>query len=135
MQPKPVLKRVPTQGDLIQIQLWEQKAEEVNIFLVISTLVFGFSVTLFFEFDRSVFIDKEITLNLFTIALACTIIGSLWSTVATAGSLVLVRGHLQQNETAVVSEIFERTLGIRLRSRIYCYTAFVSLLFALLNGG
>ena len=124
-----------TENNLMEIQLWEHKAEQVNVFLIISTLVFGFSVTLVFEYDENLFLNKEIESILFICGLTICIITSLWSTIGTTGALVMARKYMHRNQSNIVRKVFEKTNPLRVRSEWYCYISFLSLMFSLIIYG
>ena len=64
------------------VDRYDNKIEEMNTIGLISALLFGFSITLWIEFDRTLFVNKNLLLPyIFTLSSMTTIISSALSTV------------------------------------------------------
>ena len=63
----------------------EREAEGFNTFVVMDTLVFGFGVAIWFEFDETLFNDYPYLLIFFSLFLAITIISTGFGATVLAG--------------------------------------------------
>merc|ERR1719362_868420 len=75
------------------VERYENKVEEMQTVALISALLFGFSVTLWIEFDQSLFNDEKFTFQayVFSFSAICTIISSALSTVLAVAVIVSLR--------------------------------------------
>ena len=127
-------KSLGTHDGLKEISLLDQKAEQINIFLIISALIFGFTVTIIFLYDEQLFVEENKTIELifFVSSLTISIVGSLWSTITCAGSLVMLRKYLHRNQPKIVKQLIQKTIPIREYNQWFCYIAYFSLIISLI---
>ena len=111
------------------VSRYDNKIEEMNTMALITALLFGFSITMWIEFDQTLFSDKNKTglAYIFSISAMITIITSVLATVIAIGIIVSFR-RLQfkfgKETNAESLRIFKRnTHQVRHFVRFFIYAA------------
>merc|ERR1712039_313320 len=119
------------------MERYENKVEEMQTIALVSALLFGFSITLWIEFDVALFNDEDYIVQtyVFSIAAICTIISSALSTVLAVAVIVSIRRLMFKfgKETGTAGlDLFKRTTHkVRAWVRYYIYISYVGLFVTL----
>ena len=117
------------------VDRYDNKVEEMNTIALISALLFGFSITLWIEFDRTLFIPRDVIFAyVFSIALMITMITSTLATV-TAICIVVSFRRLQfkfgkQTNSESLRQFKRSTHELRHFVRYFINSCYVSLFIA-----
>eukprot|EP01083_Nonionella_stella_P213876 771028_1 len=76
------------------INLYENKVEEQNTLSLVSTLVFGFSITLMVESDEKLFIGHDAIAYIFGVSVIIVIVCSALSTLILMGTSFIFRRYM-----------------------------------------
>eukprot|EP01084_Bolivina_argentea_P115516 205406_1 len=109
------------------IKLYENKVEEQNTLSLVSTLVFGFSITLMVESDESVFIGHEELAYVFGISLTIVIVCSALSTLVLMGTSFIFRRYMFRQSLSSLNAIKSESLTLRTNARKMVYASFIGL--------
>ena len=109
----------------------EQDAEAYNTFVLVGTLIFGFGITVWFEFDETLFEGHSILFPLFTFGLSSVIILSGFGSVVMAIEHYALRKMLAAKGRENLYTFFVSTKRWKMYARMAIYGAFGALYFSL----
>eukprot|EP00483_Globobulimina_turgida_P009507 UN09526 len=113
------------------IKLYENKVEEQNVLSLVSTLVFGFSITLMVESDETIFIENEVPAYIFGIALTIVIVCSALSTLILMGTSFIFRRYMFRQSLSSLQIAKTASLSLRTYARKMVYLSFIGSFIAL----
>ena len=118
-------------GDLKDLYFHEQDAEAYNTFVLVGTLIFGFGITVWFEFDETLFDGHSILFPLFSFGLSLVIILSGFGSVVMAIEHYSLRKLLAVKGRENLETFYQSTKKWKLYARTSIYGAFAALYFSL----
>eukprot|EP01084_Bolivina_argentea_P120021 212780_1 len=73
------------------VDRYHHKVSEMHTMGLIAALIFGFSISLWIEFDEAIFIDKEVLAFVFTFCAITTILSSALATISAISIIISFR--------------------------------------------
>eukprot|EP01083_Nonionella_stella_P256314 878662_1 len=117
------------------VDRYENKVEEMNSIALISALLFGFSITLWIEYDQHLFADEGLLAFIFTISALTTIVSSALSTVLAISIAVSLRRLMfkygRQTNKQSLRHFKRSTHHLRHFVRYFVYLSYFGLFVAL----